>query len=455
MSDQSLSKTTVPELHERTQPVPEPTEPRHPLGKAMTWRLGVIPLPVYLLLVAVIGILIASGGMKADLPSQIAFLGVTAYTCYEIGRRIPVFRRIGGPVILTIFLPAFLVSIGVISPDLTKTVTDFYKNTNFLYMFIAGIIVGSILSMDRKVLIRGFLKIFVPLAGGSVAAAIVGTLVGTIFTHDMERTFFYVVVPIMSGGLGEGVIPLSLGYTATLGGGHDEILASMIPIVLLANVTAIILCACMAAVGRRFPHLTGNGQLQPGDESVSESAARPAKSGFDVTDLAAGGFLAVGLYLLGVVFNVLFEWPAPIVMLVATIVIKLLRLAPKQMEDGAGLVYKLMRTSVTYPLLFAIGVASTPWASLMKAITLGNVVTIVATVATLLISSFFIGKWIKLYPVDTSIVIATHSGLGGTGDVAILEATDRMALMPFAQIATRIGGAATVTMALAAYALTR
>ena len=51
----------------------------------------------------------------------------------------------------------------------------------------------------------------------------------------------------------------------------------------------------------------------------------------------------------------------------------------------------------------------------------------------------------KMYPVESAIVTGCHSGLGGTGDVAILSASNRMELMPFAQISTRLGGAMVVT----------
>ena len=63
-------------------------------------------------------------------------------------------------------------------------------------------------------------------------------------------------------------------------------------------------------------------------------------------------------------------------------------------------------------------------------------------------TGFVVGRRLNMYPIDTAIVNACHSGQGGTGDIAILTAANRMQLMPFAQIATRIGGAITVTLTL-------
>jgi len=84
----------------------------------------------------------------------------------------------------------------------------------------------------------------------------------------------------------------------------------------------------------------------------------------------------------------------------------------------------------------------------VAAFTVPYIITIVSTVVAIISTGFFVGGWLKMYPIDTAIVTACHSGQGGTGDVAILTAANRMQLMPFAQIATRIGGAITVTVVL-------
>jgi malate:Na+ symporter len=135
-------------------------------------------------------------------------------------------------------------------------------------------------------------------------------------------------------------------------------------------------------------------------------------------------------------------------MLVIAVLLKLVRAISPSLQLGAFHIYKFFSTAVTYPLLFAIGVALTPWDKLVAAFTVPYLITIVSTVLTTIATGYVVGGWLKMYPIDTAIVTACHSGQGGTGDVAILTAANRMQLMPFAQIATRIGGAITVTVVL-------
>ncbi|MDZ7548817.1 2-hydroxycarboxylate transporter family protein, partial [Clostridium perfringens] len=52
------------------------------------------------------------------------------------------------------------------------------------------------------------------------------------------------------------------------------------------------------------------------------------------------------------------------------------------------------------------------------------------------------GKLVGFYPIESSLTAGLcTTNMGGTGDVAVLSAANRMELIPFAQIATRICGA--------------
>ena len=135
--------------------------------RLMDYKVGIISLPIYAILVVLLAILTEQGQIKPDAPTMIAVLVLGGFTCAEIGRRLPVLRNIGAAAIFATFIPSALVYYKLIPAPIEKSIIDFTKFTNFLYVYIAAIIVGSILGMDRNVLVKGFLKIFVPLGVGS------------------------------------------------------------------------------------------------------------------------------------------------------------------------------------------------------------------------------------------------------------------------------------------------
>lgn len=431
---------------------------------AKTWRdtwyrwceisIGGIPLTLYVLL----GLLLAgfhyTGKITTELMMIVAIMAFFGATCGELGKRLPLFKHIGGGVILATFVPSYLIYADLLPSDLISGVQKFTEESKFIYVFIAAVIVGSILGMNRKVLIAGFLKIFIPIGVGSILAGIVGTLTGTLLGIGWQKTLFYIVIPIMAGGVGEGAIPLSIGYAEITGEKQGHIFAEVLPVVMLGSLTAIFLSAALSYLGKKKPHLTGEGQLtiEGGDDDVTKAGKDRTHVMFDPQAAVAGGMIAVTLYLTGVFCHAMFGLPAPVAMLFLAVIVKLLQLVPTRIEDGAFMVYKFFYVGVTYPLLFAIGVSMTPWEKLVAAFNAPYLITIFMTVVTLIATGFFMGRRLGMYPIETAIVNACHSGQGGTGDVAILTAANRMVLMPFAQISTRIGGAITVTLAIIVFA---
>jgi malate:Na+ symporter len=424
----------------------------HRFWQLMDVRIGIVPLPVYVLLLLLIAGFVATGKVPTDISVSIAILTVGGFSCAELGKRLPFFRNIGAAAIFATFIPSYLAFSHLLPAAVLKNVTEFTKSTNFLYLFISSIIVGSILSMDRNVLVKGFIKIFVPLATGSVVAGMVGTAVGTALGQGAYHTFFYLVAPIMAGGVGEGAIPLSIGYAGILHQAQGDIFAQVLPPVMLGSLTAILLAGILNSIGKKHPHLTGEGRLQPGEHDDIKPQAEVIPLHMDVGQIAAAGITAISLYMIGIMCFRLFAFPAPVAMLFVAVIFKLSRAVSPQLQQSSYIVYKFFSTAVTYPLLFAIGAAMTPWDKLVAAFNVVNLVIIVSTVASLMATGYLVGRRMNMYPIEAAIINACHSGQGGTGDVAILTAANRMQLMPFAQIATRIGGAITVTLTLLAMA---
>jgi len=163
--------------------------------------------------------------------------------------------------------------------------------------------------------------------------------------------------------------------------------------------------------------------------------------------MGAGLLIACSFFIFGGLAHKFLGIPGPVLMIVAATLVKCLQVMPAKMEQGAYHMYKFISTSLTWPLMVGLGILYIPLEDVVKIVTPGYVVVCAAVVIAMVATGYFVGKMMKMHPVDAAIVTGCHSGLGGTGDVAILSASNRMSLMPFAQVATRLGGASTVILA--------
>lgn len=418
------------------------------LTKFKQLKVGVVPLPLYLVLAAIIYSASVFNQLPPDMIGGFAVIMVLGILLGDLGMKIPILKDIGGPAILALLVPSVLVFFNIFNPASMEAVTTLMKTSNFLYLYISCLVAGSILGMKRKVLVQGFSKMFIPLVLGTLVSIVAGLSVGALFGYEMKHTFFYIIVPIIGGGVGEGILPLSLAYSQILGGSAETFVSQMIPAAVIGNVVAVISAGLMKYLGEKKPELTGNGVLvkTKGVQGIKNEDSN-INVPVDFSLMGAGLLIACGFFIFGQLAHKFLGIPGPVLMIVAATLVKCLQLMPAKMEQGAFHLYKFVSTSLTWPLMVGLGMLFIPLEDVVKIVTPAYVVICMSVVVAMVGTGYVVGKFLNMHPVESAIVTGCHSGLGGTGDVAILSASNRMSLMPFAQVATRLGGAATVIMA--------
>lgn len=137
-------------------------------------------------------------------------------------------------------------------------------------------------------------------------------------------------------------------------------------------------------------------------------------------------------------------FPGPVLMIIAAAAIKYANVLPEKVEKGSKQLYKFIAGNFTFPLMAGLGLLYIPLKDVVGVLSWQYFIVIASVVFTVTMTGFFIGRKLNMYPVEAAIISSCQSGMGGTGDVAILSTANRMNLMPFAQVATRLGGAITV-----------
>ena len=129
-------------------------------------------------------------------------------------------------------------------------------------------------------------------------------------------------------------------------------------------------------------------------------------------------------------------------MIISVAVFKLAGWLPPIIESGANQWYQFVAKNWTLALLIGIGVAYTDLNAVINALTLEYILLVFSVVFGAALGAGILGKLVGFHPIEASITAGLcMANMGGTGDVAVLSASKRMELMPFAQIASRLGGA--------------
>ncbi len=411
------------------------------LDKVKEVKIMGLSIPVYFILAIIVVFAAEMEILPANMVGALAIMLVLGGVFSLLGSKIPIIRSyLGGGAVFCIFASSALASFGILPTSVVENCKDFMNNVGFLDFYISALITGSILGMNRDLLKKAAVR-FLPVSFISMACAMLaGGLVGMLMGRGFGESILYIAMPMMSGGMGAGVTPLSQIYANATGLDQADIISQMIPASAIGNVLAIISAALIAKIGASVPSLNGNGKLM----DMPDEKKKSAPSGkLDITTMGTGLLFSCGFFTIGTLISKIFpSVHAYAFMIIIVVIFKLLGVIPEKYENMAVQWGQFVMKNFTNALLAGIGLALLDLKVLGAALTPSFLITCIAIIITVAIVSGFLGKLFGFYPVESSITagLCTNS-MGGTGNIAVLSAANRMELIPFAQMATRLGGA--------------
>lgn len=417
------------------------------MGRAAEIKIMGIQLPVYLSITAVVTVAMVVGWLPSGMLGALLVMMVFGGLLNVIGNNLPIVKTyLGGGAIVCIFASAALVYVGFVPESVVDNISGFMNTTGFLNFYIAALITGSILGMDRSLLLRASVR-FLPVAICAMTAAILCVgLVGAAVGYGFVDAIMYVAIPMMGGGMGAGVVPLSGMYAEVLNTDSSIVISRMIPASTLGNVMAIVGAGLLAKLGEVKPGLTGNGKLMKGHNSEMEEKN---DAGISLENLGIGLITAMFFFQLGTIVGKFiptvhaYAW-----MIILVAVSKACGIIPKKFEDSARQWSQFVMKNWTSALLVGIGISMIDLGAVASALSPMYLLLVFIVVGGVALGAGIGGHFVGFYPVESAITAGLcTTNMGGTGDIAVLSAAKRMELLPFAQIATRICGALVLIVA--------
>lgn len=402
-------------------------------------KISGVSLPLYILMLVVLFVTIALNKLPLNMLGLTLMLVLLGHLFYYLGSIIPVVKSyLGGGSVFTIFAAAALAVTGIIPANVVSATKTFLNDQGLLDFYIAALIVGSILGMNRKLLLKAAVR-FIPVSliamvAGFFSVGLVGKLLGLGFGHSV----MFVSMPMMAGGIGAGAVPLSHIYAQGLGASSGSMFSQLIPAVTLGNVLAVIGAALISKIWANTKY-DGHGVLLP----ISEDEKTEPIKNLDATRIGVGMLIAFSFFLVGTILNSFVpKVHAYAFIIILVILAKAFNLVPKHLEDSVVMFNNVIMGNLTHAVLAGIGLALIDLNVLAQSLTWKFVILTLTSVIVMGLVSALVGKLFGLYPVETAIASGmANNSMGGTGNVAVLSASNRMSMIAFAQMGNRMGGA--------------
>ena len=228
------------------------------------------------------------------------------------------------------------------------------------------------------------------------------------------------VLPIMGGGNGAGAVPLSQIYEQISGEPAANYYSFAIIILTIANLFCIVAGALLHKLGQ----------------------VKVTLNDYCGVLLLLGTVFAVGRLfskvLLPTVFGAQIHNFAYSIIFV--VILAALGIIPKNIRVAAKQVQGFMVSVVGMLTMVGMGV-DFDLAELVSAASPSNLLIAAMIVLGAILGSALVGKLVGFYPIDAAITAGLcMANRGGSGDIAVLGAANRLELISYAQLSSRVGG---------------
>ncbi|MFA6844834.1 MAG: 2-hydroxycarboxylate transporter family protein [Sphaerochaetaceae bacterium] len=420
------------------------------------------PVWMFSILCAMMIFLGAKDWLLGNMIGALCFAMIIGNLFGVVGDNIPVWKTwCGGGMLFACLAAGALNTFKLIGPNTIKILNTFNGSTGFLDLYILVLITGSVLSVDRKMLVKSFAGYLPTILGGVVCALGLAALVGLVTGVGAVDALTNFAIPVMGGGNGAGIQPMSKMWAAATGGDASVWFASEFAVISIGNLFAVIAAALLVRFGSGKPNFNGEGKLMKGQFDEESSTKTEVKIG--PADYATGlalamfCFILAGLYAdhISIINNHMslgFTIHKYAFMVILVAILNITNILPEEIKAGAHGIQMFFVKYMSFPLMITVGVGTNLADYAKVFVHPGNVLVILATVIGAMAGTWFVGKLFKFYPVESMITagLCMANG-GGSGDVQVLGASKRMELMPYAQISSRIGGAIMLVIASVAF----